>query len=110
MQSRENMLSTSAADSTADSFHTAQEGSSVCINSGKGAVSMEDCKLDEVTSKVSVGHPSKKQKHHQASLQGLPPASISALPLTKDTIPTAPSRAPSCVLISKHCAPEEAFT
>ncbi len=104
MQSRENMLSTSAADSTVDSFHTAQEGSSVCINGEKGAVWMEECKLDEVTSKVSAGSPLKKQKHHADSSQGLPAQSISALALklTRGNIATALSRAPTCFLISKQ--------
>ena len=96
------MLSTSAADSTVDSFHTAQEGSSVCIHGEKGALRMDDCKLDEVTSKVSSQHPSNKQKHHADTSQGVPPLSISASPLKKGAGPTAPSRAPSCVLISKQ--------
>ena len=97
------MLS-SAADSAVDSFYTAQEGSSVCISGDDGAVWMQDCKLDEVTSRSSAQRPSNRQKHHGNKTQRLPPSSISAPPLrlTKRDMSTAPSRAPICVLTSQH--------
>ena len=58
------MRCSSATDSAIDSFHTAQEGTSVCISYENGAVWRHGCKMDEVTSRVSAPHPSKRHKQH----------------------------------------------
>ena len=90
------MPSTSAADSAIDSFHTAQEGSSICVIQEAGAVWMHHCLMDEVTSRLSAQQPSKRQEHNPKRSLSLQPPSISADPshATAGFSTARPSRSP----------------
>ena len=93
-------MCSSATDSAIDSFHTAQEGSSICISYGIGAVWMQGCQMDEVTSRVSAPHPSKRHQHHAYKLHSMHHCSISGTPLqsTADVLLAGLSKAPESML------------
>lgn len=98
------MLSTSAANSAIDSFHTAQEGSSICPFREDSAVWMQSCLMDEVTSRVSTQHPSNRQQHHANNLlQSLQPSSISVNPsqMTAGISTARPSKIPIRVPVKR---------